>query len=360
MGLSFRLIANFAAEPVPASEIAESGRMLYASAEAAGAPQSATFILTLPWHERVSRNVPSRSAPRIGCNSTAASPFVTRPRLCPTLPNSGSAISTPRRSWRRGPARPTATTSSTMNRLNPEIGSEEDFRVLRRCVASPRHGPHPRLRAQPHGRRRAATTLGGSMSSNGAASRRSPNISTSTGKPPEPDLRGRVLLPVLGEQYGDRPRKRRNRASVRCGARQLQRLVFRASPADLAAHLSVDSCRRRVESLADFTTDFAVLPRQALAAHERAAELKQRLAERAGESGGRLSYRVGAPPFHRPEGQAGELPQSASPARGPGVPRRRLARRRRGDQLPPLLQCQRACRLADGVAGGVRARPTGW
>ena len=47
-GSQLRLIANFAAEPVSAPEVAEGGRVLYASAGAAGAPQSATFVLLPP------------------------------------------------------------------------------------------------------------------------------------------------------------------------------------------------------------------------------------------------------------------------------------------------------------------------
>jgi malto-oligosyltrehalose trehalohydrolase len=44
-GSQLCLIANFAAEPVSAADIPDMGRMLYASAETAGTPQSATFGL---------------------------------------------------------------------------------------------------------------------------------------------------------------------------------------------------------------------------------------------------------------------------------------------------------------------------
>jgi 1,4-alpha-glucan branching enzyme len=47
-GSQLRLIANFAPEPVPAPDVHEIGRILYASAETAGAPQSATFVLLPP------------------------------------------------------------------------------------------------------------------------------------------------------------------------------------------------------------------------------------------------------------------------------------------------------------------------
>jgi malto-oligosyltrehalose trehalohydrolase len=43
-----RLIANFAAERIIAREIGESGRVLYASAEMLGAPESAAFVLLPP------------------------------------------------------------------------------------------------------------------------------------------------------------------------------------------------------------------------------------------------------------------------------------------------------------------------
>ncbi len=46
--LRLRLIANFAAEPISAVEVREGERILYASAGAIGAPQSATFVLLPP------------------------------------------------------------------------------------------------------------------------------------------------------------------------------------------------------------------------------------------------------------------------------------------------------------------------
>jgi malto-oligosyltrehalose trehalohydrolase len=47
-GSTLRLIANFGTEPVDATEINEGGRTLYGSGDAAGAPQSATFVLMPP------------------------------------------------------------------------------------------------------------------------------------------------------------------------------------------------------------------------------------------------------------------------------------------------------------------------
>jgi malto-oligosyltrehalose trehalohydrolase len=47
-GSQLRLIANFAAEPVTPPNVRDIGRILYASAETAGAPQSATFGLLSP------------------------------------------------------------------------------------------------------------------------------------------------------------------------------------------------------------------------------------------------------------------------------------------------------------------------
>jgi malto-oligosyltrehalose trehalohydrolase len=44
-GSQLRLVANFAAEPVWVPDVLEAGRILYASAETPGAPQSATFVL---------------------------------------------------------------------------------------------------------------------------------------------------------------------------------------------------------------------------------------------------------------------------------------------------------------------------
>ena len=60
-----------------------------------------------------------------------------------------------------------------------------------------------------------------------------------------PICSGKVLLPVLGDQYGVVLEKRRDRAALRCRGGQLQRLVLRASLPDLAALLCGDPARRR-------------------------------------------------------------------------------------------------------------------
>jgi (1->4)-alpha-D-glucan 1-alpha-D-glucosylmutase len=168
------------------------------------------------------------------------------------------------------------------NRLNPEIGSEEDFRVL--VDALHRHGMGLILDFVPNhmgvGGRDNAWWL--DVLEWGRESRFAEYFDINW-EAVRADLRGRVLLPVLGEQYG--MVLENGEIALRFDAEQgsfsawyfEHRLPIspRTYPSILVEGGSL---------LADFTTNFAVLPRQALAAHERAAELKQRLAERAGES----------------------------------------------------------------------------
>jgi (1->4)-alpha-D-glucan 1-alpha-D-glucosylmutase len=168
------------------------------------------------------------------------------------------------------------------NRLNPEIGTEEDFRAL--VATLHRHGMGLLLDFVPNhmgvgGRDNAwwldvlewgrESPFAGYFDINWDALR--------------PDLKGRVLLPVLGEQYG---------VVLENGGITLQ---FDAAEGSFSAwyyeHRLPISPRSYASILAEggqvlgeLAEDFRMLPRRpSNVARDRAAVLKQRLAERARE-----------------------------------------------------------------------------
>ena len=114
------------------------------------------------------------------------------------------------------------------NAINPEIGSEADFERFVRGAARARHGPDPRHGAQPHGRdgRRQRLVAGRAGERPGLALRRA--SSTSTGSRSSAELRGKVLLPVLGDHYGAVLERGELELAFDADARRLQRALLRA------------------------------------------------------------------------------------------------------------------------------------
>ena len=87
-------------------------------------------------------------------------------------------------------------------RLNPEIGTDGDLDALAAALQQRGHGPaswtsSPTTCASP-----ARTTTGGTTCSRTAAARPSPPFFDIDWHPPKTELHEKVLLPVLGEQYG--------------------------------------------------------------------------------------------------------------------------------------------------------------
>ena len=120
------------------------------------------------------------------------------------------------------------------NRLNPEIGTEEEFEALVASLAA-------------HGMGLIVDIVPNHMGVGGADNawwldvlewgENSPYAAffDINWDPIRDDLKGRVLLPVLGDQYGAVLENGRDRAALRSRRGQFQRLVLRAPLSDLAA-----------------------------------------------------------------------------------------------------------------------------
>jgi maltooligosyltrehalose synthase len=237
------------------------------------------------------------------------------------------------------------------NRLNPALGSEEDFGAFvdalhQHGMASSSISSPTTWRSAAPGQRLVARRSNGS----GLALRRifRHQLGRHT-----PDLEGRVPLPVLGDQYGvvleGGEIELRFDPESGASAPGISRIACRSHP-----HLSLDPAGRRARRTpADFAERSRREPREC------AAQLKLRLAERACDPAFAGAIASALTRLQRPQGEAGELKGCIACSRPASVPHRRLAGRRRGDQLPRFFN-QRACRLADRVAGSSLTARTGW
>ena len=176
----------------------------------------------------------SRALHTSGATYRAAAPPGVRVRraaaIVPTTSrSSGSATSTRRRTSRPARAARTATTSSTTTALNPELGGADGSRAAVAALARARHGPGPRRRAEPHGRRLGREPVVVDVLENGPASLYARVLRHRLGIRRRRSSRTSVLLPVLGDQYGAGARARRARRS--CATAALPRRVLRARAA---------------------------------------------------------------------------------------------------------------------------------
>ena len=115
---------------------------------------------------------------------------------------SASPTSTARRSSPRAKAVRTATTSAITDALNPELGGDEDFRTLSATLRARRMGlivdfvPN-HMGADPNANRWWRDVLENGPSSPYA------RFFDIDWRPAKPELRDKVLLPILGGPYGD-------------------------------------------------------------------------------------------------------------------------------------------------------------
>ena len=151
------------------------------------------------------RHAGARSrAPPTACSSTASFTLRRRDRArCPTSRALGVShvYCSPYPARARRAAR-TATTSSTTTRSIPRSATRADFDALRRGAARARHGPAARHRAQPHGRAGRRQRVVASTCSRTARPRATRSFFDIDWQPLDAELAGKVLLPVLGDQYG--------------------------------------------------------------------------------------------------------------------------------------------------------------
>ena len=86
--------------------------------------------------------------------------------------------------------------------LNPELGITRRSSRAWPSAAPRTNGAHRRLRAQSHGHRSRAPTRGGGTCSRTGRARRYARFFDIDWRPVKAELRDKVLLPILGDQYG--------------------------------------------------------------------------------------------------------------------------------------------------------------
>ncbi len=196
--------------------------------------------------------------------------------------------------------------------------------------------------------------------------------------PPNPTLKGRVLLPILGDQFGRVLERQELRVSYRDGAFLLNywetQLPVAARSSILVLQLALEGARAllgesdpHVFELESIVNALEHLPPRTETDPTRAARAPAReggrppapLDARQGEQRGtrRRPRRARAPQRH--EGATRELRPSGGADRAAGLPPELLARRLRRDQLPTLLRRQRAGRRPRRGATRLHGRPRG-
>ncbi len=194
--------------------------------------------------------------------------------------------------------------------------------------------------------------------------------------PVKPELKGKVLLPLLGDQYGRVLERGELRLHFEAGALHLRYFERdlpinpRQSPRVLG--LGIDRLdgassgrpgAARVSQHPDGAAEPARLHRAGRRRESSSVSVKRKsLASvwRAWSATRRRSESTSMRPVtgrERHPRRPGELRSAARPARASGIPSRLLADGGRRDQLSPVLRHQRAGRSPDGGTGGVRGGP---
>ena len=279
----------------------------------------------------------------------------------------------------RARAARTATTSPT---TAAQPGDRHRGRLCRVAVgpARARAGPDPRHRAQPHGdpRQREPLVERRAGERPGLALRRLLRHRLA-GLDRARELQDRVLLPVLGEPYGEvlergelrlglrgrrvpRPvltttASRSTRAATRAILEPaVERASARWAPRTTAV-LEYQSILTAVRNLPD-RTETEPGPRGRAAAREGGHQAAARDAwstRQPADRRGFVEQIVAA--LQRHAGRPAQLRPARRAARRAGLPAGVLAGRPRRDQLPPLLRHQRPGRPEHGARGGLRGHP---
>ena len=139
----------------------------------------------------------------IGCNSTPGLRSRTRSRSSLTCMPWESPIFTPRRFCKPAPAARMATTSPTINSLNPEIGTAADYQAL--CDVLQQHGMGQILDIVPNhmGVTGNANDWWRDVLENGPSSPYDDYFDIAWYASPRPEMHEKLLLPTLGKSYGE-------------------------------------------------------------------------------------------------------------------------------------------------------------
>ena len=89
------------------------------------------------------------------------------------------------------------------NEINPEVGGAEAHAAFTRGARRARHAAHRRLRAEPHGHRDRQQRLVERSARERARARPSAIFFDVDWRPSKPELQAKLLLPILGDQYGN-------------------------------------------------------------------------------------------------------------------------------------------------------------
>ena len=120
-------------------------------------------------------------------------------------------------------------------RLNPEIGDRRRLLGVDRGAARRAAWATSRPRARTTWASPSRRTRGGSTCSRTARARASRASSTSSGDPVKDELADKVLIPILGDQYGEV--LERQELHARVPRRRVRRALLRRDAADRARHL---------------------------------------------------------------------------------------------------------------------------
>ena len=261
--------------------------------------------------------------------------------------------------------------------LNPEIGTEEDYEAW--VAALREHGLGQILDTVPNhmGVGTNENAWWNDVLENGPASRYAAYFDIAWRSSPRPELQDKVLLPVLGDPYGDVLEAGQLRLAFDDGAFSVHYYDrrFPVAPRSYGQILGhrLDELERALGAedpafarVSEHPDRRPQPPRAAprpspskVAERQREKEvIKRRLAALAAESEPvRAFIEENVAAFNGTAGRPAELRPARRPARAPVLPPGLLAGGPRRDQLPPVLRHQRPGRPEHGARGRLRGRP---
>ena len=185
----------------------------------------------------------------------------------------GSATSTRRRTSPPSLGARTATTSATTTRSIPEVGGREAHTAFAAARRRARHGARRGLRAEPHGHRHEHQRLVARRARERTGRSRRHRSSTWTGRRSSRSCTAKLLLPILGDQYGQVLERGELQLAFRDGALVLRVRSTRAADQSEAGAACVPRRRRtaRSDTLGPDHPQPARVPQHRLLAREHAA-----------------------------------------------------------------------------------------
>ena len=138
-------------------------------------------------------------------------------------------------------------TTSPIRRAQPGDRHRGGVRGVRRRAARARHGPGARRRAEPHGHRAVGEPLVEGRARERPELALRASSSTSTGSRSSRSSHDKVLLPILGDQYG--AVLERGELQLAFAGRRVLPALLRHDAPGRAAHRTCGSSRHRIDAL---------------------------------------------------------------------------------------------------------------